>query len=192
MACQKNTTITWQDSRESAQPDTSLYLNVFKGGVSRPHPGPLNTSACQKHCLPTLKNTSHIHALEHWTVKKTAATSQEERWWTYLPPSLFGSIDQLYWSSVQQKVHFCNRCPKTQVQRDVLLSAGVIHYLPLWPVVLGKNGIICIHRSICHQHNGLATLTASPRLIELEVEREREREWEESYFRWAETKLPFH
>lgn len=46
-----------------------------------------------------------------------------------------------------------------------------IHYLPLWPVILGEDGIICVHRSICHQHNGLAALTTPPSLVELEIER---------------------
>lgn len=45
-----------------------------------------------------------------------------------------------------------------------------VHYLPLWPVVFVKDGIIGIDRSIRHQHNGLATLTAPPCLVELEGE----------------------
>lgn len=46
-----------------------------------------------------------------------------------------------------------------------------IHYLPLWPVILGEDGIVSVHCSVCHQHNGLATLTTPPCLIELEIER---------------------
>lgn len=49
----------------------------------------------------------------------------------------------------------------------------LIHYLSIWPVVLGEDGVICVHCPICHQHNGLATLTTPPGLVELELRRER-------------------
>lgn len=48
-----------------------------------------------------------------------------------------------------------------------------LHYLPLWPVILLKDSIICIDCAICHQHYSLATLTAPPSLIKLETERKR-------------------
>lgn len=52
----------------------------------------------------------------------------------------------------------------------------LIHYLPLWPVILGEDGIVCIHCPICHQHNSLATLAAPPSLIELDIGRQTSRE----------------
>lgn len=55
----------------------------------------------------------------------------------------------------------------------IFVFVCLIHYLPLWPVILGKDGIICVHCPICHQHNGLATLTTPPSLVELETETER-------------------
>ncbi|TNN82371.1 hypothetical protein EYF80_007492 [Liparis tanakae] len=45
-------------------------------------------------------------------------------------------------------------------------------------VVLGKDGIISVHCTVRHQHNGLATFTTPPCLVELERRRERERERE--------------
>lgn len=49
-------------------------------------------------------------------------------------------------------------------------------YLSVWPVILGKDGIIRVHCTICHQHNGLTTITTPSSLIELGREGERERE----------------
>lgn len=48
-----------------------------------------------------------------------------------------------------------------------------IHHLPLWPIILGKDGVVCVHCPICHQHNGLAAVAAPPGLIELETDREK-------------------
>lgn len=48
----------------------------------------------------------------------------------------------------------------------------LLHYLPVWPVILGKDGVVRVHGPICHQHNGLAAVAAPPSLIELETERE--------------------
>lgn len=54
-----------------------------------------------------------------------------------------------------------------------VMGCASLHYLPVWPVILGKDGVVCVHCPICHQHNGLAAVAAPPSLIELETDRER-------------------
>lgn len=51
----------------------------------------------------------------------------------------------------------------------------VKHYLPIWPVKLGKDSIICIDCPICHQHYGLAALTAPPGLVELDIKKKKKK-----------------
>lgn len=63
---------------------------------------------------------------------------------------------------------------KLRLDNNVLCAFVLfIHYLPLWPIILGKDGVVCVHCPICHQHNGLAADAAPPSLIELETDRER-------------------
>lgn len=76
-----------------------------------------------------------------------------------------------------QLTSLCNGRKTKRVDNNAMCAfVHLIHYLPLWPVILGKDGIVRFHCPICHQHNGLATLTSPPSLIKLERERERQRE----------------
>lgn len=43
-------------------------------------------------------------------------------------------------------------------------------YLPLWPVVFGKDRVVGVHRPVGDEHDGLAADAALSRVVELQKE----------------------
>lgn len=50
------------------------------------------------------------------------------------------------------------------------MAGSASTYLPLWPVVFGKDRVVGVHRPVGDEHDGLAADAALSRVVELQKE----------------------